>query len=188
VRTQANDPGFHSPVIFLERHDDPPDPRDALLASLALAVRNAHREPLDGFEYGLAALRTWHDDLLGYDTYSDAERNLLFVTNWWSLMHLADARASAVTFLEAHADLLTGDSQTALLRALDSYKEEARLLREFADKHLDFIQWHGGAKQAQDWDTQTRQSQADLLAKAAQLEGEAITSLEMALKGNGNQR
>jgi hypothetical protein len=185
VRTQANDAGFHSPVIFLERHDDPPDPHAALLASLALAARNANRDPSDGFEYGLAALRTWHDDLLAYDTYTDAERNLLFLTNWWSLMHLADARASAVALLEANADLLTGDSQTALLRALDSYKEEARLLRQFADEHLDFIQWYGGTKQAKDWDPQTLQSQADLLASVAELETAALKACEevLALEG-----
>ena len=187
VRTQANDPGFQSPVAFLERHEDPPEPREALLATLALAARNADRELSGGFQYGLAALRTWHDDLVGHDTYTDAERNLLFLANWWSLMHLVDARESAVAFLEANADLLTGASQTALLQALDSYKQEARLLRQFADEHLDFIQWYGGTKQATAWDPPTRQSQADLLAKAAELETDALKACEEVLATAGKQ-
>jgi hypothetical protein len=188
VRTQANDAGFQSPVIFLDRHEEPLEPPEALLASIRLAVRNATREPSDGFMYGPAALRTWRDDLLGHDTYTDDERNLLFLANWWSLMHLVDAREAAVAFLEGNADLLTGDSRAALVRALDGYRQEARLLRDFADEHLDFIQWYGGTKQASDWDEDTRQAQAELLAKAAELEGEAAKAFEEVLAAEGKNQ
>jgi hypothetical protein len=182
VRTQANDAGFHSPVIFLERHVDPSDPRSALLDSLQLAVRSADRAPAEGYLYGPAALEAWAVDLRAYETYTAEEQRLLFLANWWSLMHLLDAREAAVQFLEGNADLLTGDEQAALGEALDAYRQEAQVLRDFFDAHLAFVQWYGGTQQATDWDAATRQAQSELLAHAAGLEETALAAVSRAAR------
>ncbi len=181
VRTQANSAGFHSPLIFLEGHVDPPEPREALLAGLRLAVDDAGREPADGLTHGPAALRAWQDDLLRYDTYPQAERERLFSANWRSLVGFMDAREAAVRFLDANADLLAGDAQAALLRALDAYAQEAPLLREFVDAHLDFIECYGGTKHAADWDAAARQAQTELLATSAEHEDAAASALKEVL-------
>jgi hypothetical protein len=178
VRVQANDPGFHAPVILLDAHVEPLEPRDALLESLRLTLGGARRQAADGFLYGPDALQAWEGDLEGYETYTEAERNLLFLTNWWTLMHLADGRQAAVTYLEANGDLVTGLQQDALARALTAYRAEAQALRAFCDANLDFIQWHGGMKQVTDWDADTRRAQADLLAQCVGWETEALAACE----------
>ena len=187
VRLNSADPRLQPPFVFLEGLQDPLPLREALLASLAIAVRNGRREPADHLRYGLDALAAWRDALAAYDTCPADEQGLLFTVNWWSLMHLADARQAAAAFLAGNADLLTGDARTALAQAQSLYGQEAELLVGFADEHQDFITWWGGTSGVADWDAATRQRQQEVLAQAANLEQQALVALEEALVAEGRE-
>jgi hypothetical protein len=177
LRVPTTDANLAGPMVFLNGLGQPTPPKEAFLQSLALAARNARREPAEGFRYGLDALQTWADDLGGWNTYDEGERSLLALANWWTLMHLADARAAAVQFLESNADLVTGDSLTALQRAIDLYRQEADLLKAFADDNSGFLPWRGGTSGVADWTDALRQRQQDMLSQARSLEEQALTAL-----------
>ena len=122
----------------------------------------------------------WRDALAGFDTYADEERNLLFLANWWCLMHLADARQAAVDLLVSQADLLEGEPQAALHRALALYEEEAEALRSFAEQHAHLIQWWDGPGTVDEWEAESREAQQELLERAQALEDQALNALEAA--------
>ena len=185
LRIPNEDPNLQSPFVFLDGHDEPLPEREALLDSLRIAVRNGRREPAEHFRYGLDALAAWRDDLGGYDGYTEGERELLYLCNWWSVMHLADARRAAVVFLEAHAELLGLAAQGPLIRGLDLYREEADLLARFAEEHAGFIMWWGGAAGVADWDEASRQRQQEVLGQARDLEEQALAALDEALMAEG---
>ena len=92
-------------------------------------------------------------------------------------MHLADARAAAVEFLEPNADLLTGDSRASLQTAVSLYQQEADALAAFAEANAAFLTWWGGQSGAADWDASTRQAQIGLLEQCETLEGQALSAL-----------
>ena len=156
---------------------EPLSPRDALLESLRLAVRNGARPREAGFRYGLDALAAWEQALAGYDTYNEGDRNLLFLTNWWCLLHLVDARRAAAEFLGANLDLLGAEATPSLTRAFTLYQQEAGLLQQFAQQHTRFIRWWGGGANVAQWDAPTRQAQQDLLTRSRDLESEALKAL-----------
>ena len=114
VRIPSTDAKLQGPVVFLQSLGDPLPPQDALEAGLTLALDNSDRPGEDGFLYGLEALSAWRDDLLAYDTYTQQERELLFLCNWWTLLHLYDARQAAVEYLD-NARLLEGEGKQWLL-------------------------------------------------------------------------
>jgi len=187
LRIPSNDPGLQSPFIFLQSFGEPLPPREALLDALKTAAGGARRSRTDGFLFGPAALAAWRDDLAQYDTYDEGERNLLSLANWWTLMHLADARRAAVEFLDANAGLLTGEPKAALLRALSLYRQEADLLKDLTSEFSGFVMWWGGGKGVADWDADTRTLQQDALEKARGLEEEALGALDDAVaRGAGD--
>jgi hypothetical protein len=181
VRVPSSDAKLESPFIFLDRRGEPLPNRDAFLEALRIAVRNGRRGPTGPFQHGLAALAAWRDAIASCDVHSREERKLLFDVNWWSLMHLADARRAAVNFLASHEGLLSGDSRTALQAALDLYREESSLLASFADAHRRFIVWKRGDAGAADWSADVRSGQVDLLKQALDLEEQALGALETVL-------
>jgi hypothetical protein len=185
LRVSDRDPGFQSPAIFLSGLRQQPSPREALLSALKTAVRNGQRPQEDGFRYGPDALQAWAQALAGYGGYTDDERNLLFLCNWWCLMHLADARRAAADFLGANTDLLPGEAGAALARAFLAYKQEAEALSVFAQQHQRFIVWWGGGAGVGQWDAEARQAQVDLLANCRALEAEGLAALGEALAGAG---
>ncbi len=178
VLVTAYDEGLHSPFVFLDGFGEPLPARDALLAGLTVATRSGWRVPADGFLYGLAALDAWREDLGEYEACDAAERELLQTVNWWTLMHLLDARRAAVDFLELNVDLADAGARPALDRAIARYQEEVALLRPFVQEHRDLIAWHGGFADA-DWDADTRREQADLLAEVRAIEEDALESLKL---------
>ena len=182
VRIPSDDPGLQSPFIFLTALGEPLPPREALLQGIRIAVRNGRREPAEGFRFGLDALDAWRQALAGYDAYSDEERNLLFLVNWWSVMHLADARQAAAEFLESSADLLAGESKVALLKALSLYRQEAEMLGAFVQEQVAFIQWWGGGSGVADWSAEVRGQQQNVLANARALEEQALAALDDVLR------
>jgi hypothetical protein len=177
VRVPDNDKGFQSPVVFLTGLGEPLSPREALLEALRLAVRNGARPQERGFRYGLDALAAWEQALAGYDAYNEADRDLLFLTNWWCLIHLADARRAAADFLGANLDLLGPEATPSLTRAFTLYQQESGLLQQFAQLHTRFIRWWGGGASLAQWDAPTRQAQQDLLTRCQDLESEALKAV-----------
>jgi hypothetical protein len=186
VRIPSDDPGLQSPFVFLTALGEPLPPREALLQGIGIAVRNGRREPADGFRFGLDALDAWRQALARYDAYNDGERGLLFLVNWWSLMHLADARHAAVEFLEPSADLLTDESKAALLKALSLYRREAEMLDAFVQERITFIEWWGGGSGVADWSADVRQEQQSLLSNARALEEQALAALDEVLARAGD--
>jgi len=180
-RIGANNEGFSSPFIFIEGHEEEPEPRDAVLQGLRLAVENGRRGPEDGFRFGLDALDTWREVLEGYADLSQEERKSLQMTNWWCVMHLLDARRAAVDFLETSADLLSDEAQAPLTRATSLYQDEADALQRFADANEDLIPWWGGLGVGP-WDGATRQAQVELLPQARDLEEQALEALSEVLE------
>jgi len=177
VRLPSNDRGFGPAYVFIDGHDEPPAEGEALAQALKLAVANGRRAKDDGFLFGLDALATWAEDLAGYDAYTDGERGLLSLCNWWTLINLLDARRAAVSFLEAHAGALSGARREALDRALSLYKVEANLVEAYCANNRDFIGWWGGTKGTADWTEAVRKSQCELLATARELEQQALEAL-----------
>lgn len=177
VRVPASDSGLQPPFVFLNSVAEAPPLREAFLCGLKVAVANGHRLPEDGFLYGPDALAAWFEALAGYDAYGAEDRGLLFLVNWWSLMHLADARQAAADFLAENASLVTGEAAEPLRRATGLYREEAAAVKAFADEHAAFIPWWGGVSGVGDWDRETRQRQADLLRRVRALELQALDAL-----------
>lgn len=176
LRINAHDEGWHSPLVLLSGLGEAPDSEDAFFASLGNAAADSAREA-DEFRYGLDALEAWREDIAAYDAYTDDEKQLLFGVNWWCVMHLVDARRSAVAFLDGNVDLLEGDARQAVLNALEIYQEESGLLTAFAEDNWRFIQWWGGEDGAAQWDAQARADQVELLAKCRELEETALAEL-----------
>ena len=176
-RIPGTDPSLQTPFVFLETHVKALAPREALLEAARIAVRNGTRARVDGFTFGLPALSAWQEDLAGYEAYSPQERELLFLANWWSLMHLYDARQAAAEFLQANADLLAGPQREALLRAQALYRQEADLLKAFTTAHGDFLQWWGGVRKVGDWTPDVRAQQQELLQKVRDLDEQALKEL-----------
>jgi hypothetical protein len=176
VRVNANDESFHSPFVFLGGHAEGLSPREAFLEGLRIAVRNAGREEEDGFLYGADALTAWAQDVAGYDGYEPEQQARLRAANWWSLMHLADARQAAVEFLQTHADLLSEAGQAATRSAVLAYEEEAALVGVFLEANRHCVTWWGGIDTGE-WDAATRQAQVELLAQCGELEATALEAL-----------
>ncbi|MCE5239361.1 hypothetical protein LLH23_12840 [bacterium] len=177
LRVPENDAGLCGPIIFLAGLGPEPPPAQVLMDSLKLAVSNARRAPQDHFRYGLEALAAWERALAEADQCSDEERQLLFLVNWWSLMHLADARRAAADFLAAHADLVAPTAKADYAAAHRLFQQEAGLLDRFAQQHTRYLMWWGGAAQAKDWTPADRQAQRELLAQCRGLEQWAFAAL-----------
>jgi hypothetical protein len=176
VRVNANDGSFHSPFVFLDGHAEGLDRREAFLEGLRIATRNAAREEEDGFCYGLDALTAWAQDVSGYDGYTQGEQKLLRAANWWSIMHLADARQAAVQLLATHSDLLGEAGQVAADNALVAYREEAALVGSFLEANRHYVTWWGGIDDGE-WDAATRKAQVELLGQCGELEAGALKAL-----------
>jgi len=182
IRVGSEDAKLGPVAVFLGGIGEAPTQADALLEGLSMAQSQGQRAPADGFVYGPTALGAWAEDLSGYEGYSPEEQSLLYQTNWWTLMHLADARKAAVAFLQANAEVLPEAARPALARALESYSQEAELLDAFAAANARFLPWWGGTAGEQDWDETTRQAQTSLLAQAAEIEEPALEAVGEALK------
>ncbi|MCE5198101.1 MAG: hypothetical protein ABFD54_09660 [Armatimonadota bacterium] len=178
VMVPYDDAMLQSPYIFLIKHDNPISQKMAFLEGIRIAVSNGRRSAEDGFYFGHAAMKAWRSDLEGYDSYTKDERDSLFMTNWWCMLNLADARQTAIKFFESHKDLLDAKQMAAAERALDFYRQEAELVSTFNKENKDFICWWGGKKSAADWGTDVREREVDLLTKAIALEEHALLELE----------
>lgn len=181
LRMHYLDEGLHSPYLFFLSHNDPPAPREAFLRGLAIAVGNGRRPPVGAFHFGLGALAGWADDLGEFEACGGEERSQLFLANWWSLLHLADARCAAVAFLETHRSALTPAARAQLDAALALYREEAEALSAYLEAHRGFVLWWGGTQGVADWPEAARREQADLLRRVSHVEAQAHLALAAVL-------
>ncbi len=172
VLVKAYDEALHSPFVFLDGYGEPLPGSEALNEALRVAVANWSREADEPLHYGAEALDLWREALGEYDALDGGDRELLGMVNFWTLMHLLDARRAAVAFLDANAHLLGEDA----LRGLGSYREEVALLEAFAEANGEFITWWGGEAPAE-WDVATRAEQAELLERVRGLEESAMEAL-----------
>ncbi len=174
-------PGF---LVLFEGFDKPLAPREMLLHSLRIAVRNWDRS--DGlydhmgkgqYLYGRRALNQWAEDLGRYGEWTEKERELLFFVNWWCFSNLVDARMAAVEYLRGHLDDVSGDARDSLARAIALYQEEISLLTppSFERKEVFFGPWSG--KSIADWTPEVRKNEQDLLREAMKIEEAAVASL-----------
>lgn len=180
-------------VIFLGDHGQPLPQRAALLNALQHAVRNWRRVPdprndtpgkSGAYQYGQGALTAWADDLGKTDQLTDEERGLLFFVSWWNFDGLYDARKSAITYLENHADILSEQGQTALKQAADLYRQELGMLSTvFADHDAFFGPWSG--KSIKEWTPEVRKREQTLLRQAADIETAATAEMEKAVAAEG---
>jgi hypothetical protein len=166
-------------VLFLGEHAEGMPPRDALLASLRIAVRNWRRERFaegpGAYWYGEAALNRWRADVAEADSFSDEDKaHLCFVSRWnYTTMH--DARLAAVTFLRENADLLPAGARPALDQAAQLYQQEAEFLGSALANRDAFT------TSVQDWSRQMRQREQEILSQAREIEASAISIIETAL-------
>lgn len=182
LRVSDRDGDFDGAVVFLQGLADEPDPRQALLAALRAAGQEARQPAAGQFRHGLDALDSWRQALADYETCSAEERELLYLVNWWTLLHLADARQAAADFLAAHADLLAGERQQALREAYALYKQEAQTLLAFCEGNRRFLVWWGGGAKPGEWTAESREAQRALLGQVRQTEEQALAALERAAR------
>ena len=171
-------------LLLLGEHQGGMSPRDGLVHALKLAVSNWRRPPAEGdrggYLYGEAALAQWAKDLGEGDGPKDDEKGLLFFVSFWSFDCLADARNSAVKFLEPRLDLVSGKARAALERALGQYRRDADLLAAPLRDHDAFLGWWSG-KTIADWTADVRRREAEILTQVRETECRAVAQMEAAL-------
>lgn len=173
-------------LVFLGRYSEPLLQHDAAVAGLRLAVRNWRRrhDPEDetrGYWMGALALQRWREDLATADALSDEERASLFFVSWWNMDSMVDARINAGPFLRSAAGTFGYVAEQALLRAADTYDEDAALLsRTLVQKDVFMGEWMG--KTVADWTPDVRKAECGILRRAAELEERSIAEIEAALE------
>lgn len=177
-RIKYSDEGIHGPFIFLAGYHAPSSEREAFAASLRLALHNQQQRPAEGpFLFGEAAQVSWRQALVSADTLSQEDRGLLFMANQWALLHLWDARRSAVSYLEARRALVDGAARSQLDVAIEAYRREADLLGAFLQDHRELVAWWGGQRGVEAWSAGVRAAQLELMEQAAGHEARAVEAM-----------
>lgn len=165
---------------YLGDYAEPSSLRDGLLAVLQTAVLNWKRERHHGgledreYWYGKAAFSAWIKDLQGFDTLTEETQKALIGIDWWNYTSLYDARKAAVEFLKDWSNVLDGERQQALGRAMVLYEQETKVLEPLlADKRE--------SGEEQDWSAEARLREIEVLTEALKLESRAIAEIESAL-------
>ncbi|MBP6965378.1 MAG: sigma-70 family RNA polymerase sigma factor [Armatimonadetes bacterium] len=180
-------PGF---LVIFKGHDKPLPPREQLMHSLRIAVRNWDRPNglgdhmgRGGYLYGFRALKQWAEDLGRYDEWTEKERESLFFVSWWCFCSLVDARMAAVEYLRGHLDDVSGDERDSLARVISLYEEEINLLTppSYERKEAFFGPWSG--KSIADWTPEVRAREQELLLKATAIESDAVKAIEAVFCG-----
>ncbi len=166
-----------------------PDARRRLLDTLSIAVRNWHREgseSLTGYRYawGERALQAWREDVRRAGEFTEEQQKGLFFLNWWNFEAWQDARVRAAQFLKEEAEHLGPAGREALLRAAGLYAQEGALLQgQIGKAEAFFGPWSG--KGFEDWTAEVRGREQEMLARALELERQAIAALREALQAEG---
>lgn len=182
LRVKYVDEGIHGPFIYLEESREPSSEIEGFAAGLRLAIWNHRERQSEGaFLFGESALAAWREAVESWDTLSPSDRELLFQVNWWTLLHLWDARQAAVAYLQGQRELIDGSAQQNLDAAIESYTRETELLHQFLQEHAELVAWWGGKGGVSAWEPQVRHNQIDLMERATGLETRAVASLEAAL-------
>lgn len=169
------------PMQFcLTSHTAPPSLADGLTAALNTAVARWDVERHDGglpgreYWYGRAAFDAWVRDLRQFETYSAETQKAMYGIDGWNLSSLVDARKAAVQFLGDMACVADDEAGAAMGRAKGLYQSEVDLLAPVSEER-------SGVVSVEAWSSEQRKQQADALAKARDIEAEAVTALRDAL-------
>jgi len=163
---------------------------DAVVEALSVAAANWRRLRGDGgvpgrdYWYGNSAFKNWIKDIAAADSYPESEdqhdASQLSNVNVFALISLYDARRAAVRFLEERASIFKGDTSELLQRAARIYQQEVNLLRPAAEQKLRFLGDYSEAS-FKAWTPDARKREIDVLAKARDLEEQAVAAIEKAL-------
>ncbi|MFA6108462.1 MAG: hypothetical protein WDA75_06805 [Candidatus Latescibacterota bacterium] len=182
-RIRYTDEGIHGPFIFLAGYRELSSEREAFAASLQMALRDCRERQGEGpFLFGEVAQAAWRQALASGETLSPEDRQLLFMVNEWTLLHLWDARRAAVAYLEEHRALVNGAARPQLDTAIDAYRCEADLLGAFLQDHRELVAWWGGQQGVEAWGAQVRAAQVELMEQAAGHEARAVEALAAVLR------
>jgi len=173
--------------FYLGDHGAPMPPREALMESLKIAVRNWRRGKdaggLPGREYwyGDNGFRVWIEDLSRANSgkFPDKDMGGFFYLNAWVFNSLADARNAAGDFLKDRLSLLNGEKRKALEQATALYENELEILGSSEPNSVFFGPPSG--KPIADWTPAVREREREILKKARELENRAVMEMEKAL-------
>ncbi len=190
ARTYAEDEFVRAPIseigpglMFLADHAEPIPPPDGLREAVTIGVRNWRRvparQPFGGeYLYGADALAGWAEDIGRAEGLDGESHESLFGVSWWNFYSLVEAREAATTFLRQAAGI-AGDAAPHLLAASEAYAEETRLL-DGALKDGDAFLGPWTGRSIDDWSSDVRQREQDLLRRAREMEKVAIAALDAA--------
>jgi RNA polymerase sigma-70 factor (ECF subfamily) len=170
---------------FFRSQDEPLSPRDALVESLGIAVRNWRRGHSDAgikgrdYWYGTAAFDAWIKDLGMAGTLDAETRNGLLGISTWSFVTLLDSRSAAATFLADHAGHAAAAARGALDAARLEYERETATLGQARSDKCAFVAAHPGPDGG--WTKEMMAREQQILAEARQHEEAAIAQIEKAL-------
>jgi hypothetical protein len=159
-------------------------PAETLRHVLRMAVHNWRRgtgnNGANVYLYGITALRRWSDDLLRAQTLNEEDCRKLFFLSWLNFATIADARATAISFLGAQGKTADEIVKAPLERARALYaKEDAFLGGVFGAKDAFLGPW--SRKKFEDWTEEVRQRERGILDGIHTYEREAVSALEEAL-------
>lgn len=168
--------------LFLKSWKQPADAKERFIESLKQCVVNWHRGPSGNekyytYSYGADALKLWIKDLQDADSFTEKQRNELFFVNAWNYNTLKDARAHAVRYLEANSILVPDKAREHLIKAVKLYQRELEMLRSTPDA----FRGPSGGRKIEDWTSQIRKCEAEIIAQALECEKQAVTEIEQVL-------
>jgi hypothetical protein len=171
-------------LVFLAGYDDPPAARAVLRRTLEVATQH-WRE--DGgawgetkYMHGKAVYDRWLAALDDVESIAEDDLPGFRHVSMWTYETLFNAREAAGKFLRSQAPLLDGEARDALTRAAELYEEEHALLMESLDQEGALMHRFGGVE-ADGWTREGVARERGVLARAAELEEQAITAIEQAL-------
>ncbi|MBT5712466.1 sigma-70 family RNA polymerase sigma factor [Candidatus Poribacteria bacterium] len=153
---------------FLEDYTEPMRPREAIEASLRIAVDHWAAErgawSVDRYLYGQAAYDRWFAHLDSMSEMPPDELDGFRDVSLWNYGSLVDARREAAAYLLRAADGLTGEARAAVTRAGGIYRAEHDLLHEAGNLEGDLMP-----------------RLRAVLEQAAEMEASAVSELERAV-------
>ncbi len=175
-------------IIIPVSHNSDIDTADSVINALSLyGWRQRSWTPPDypekrehSYLFGDLAFKTWMDDLIRADSFTDGQRELLYRVSNWCFLSLVDSRKQAGIFLDSHAHFFSTEISGYLKNAAVIYNNQYRLLAEARETYPIFVS--KGAKGINDRNTALRKREIAVLKEALDLDRRAIAEIDKALE------